>query len=257
VSWYHSELAVQDADLFGVKIGPFSMVDMCGTPFSPALHVVERLRSARLRSRKGWLWTGPKGQPNLPAGIKVIDYDPNYRGKLLRLKVTVEDDGVFTTPWSAVVIYGRPLGEWAENVCAENVNKYNTENDPAVPTASKPDFWIGMKMRARGRFSQLLRIAPPARITDDLQTICQNKRPASQRRASSRRQSLRTTVRCRWHSNRRRRRWRLTALLFDTLPWTGIPPAPDTTPSWISTPKLEFRSQAPRCVMICTLQFPS
>jgi hypothetical protein len=49
----------------------------------------------------------------------------------------------------------------------------------------------------------------------------------------------------------------LTAPLLDTLPWTGIPPAPDTTPSWISTPKLELGSQAPRCVMICTLQLPS
>jgi hypothetical protein len=49
----------------------------------------------------------------------------------------------------------------------------------------------------------------------------------------------------------------LTAPLLDTLPWTGIPPAPDTTPSWISTPKLELGSQAPRCVMICTVQLPS
>jgi hypothetical protein len=33
--------------------------------------------------------------------------------------------------------------------------------------------------------------------------------------------------------------------------------APDTTPSWISTPKLELGSQAPRCVLICTVQLPS
>jgi hypothetical protein len=26
----------------GIKIGPFSMVDMCGTPYSKALHAVER-----------------------------------------------------------------------------------------------------------------------------------------------------------------------------------------------------------------------
>ena len=45
----------------------------------------------------------------------------------------------------------------------------------------------------------------------------------------------------------------LTAPLLDTLPL----PAPDTTPSWISTPKLELGSQAPRRVVICTVQLPS
>jgi hypothetical protein len=44
-----------------------------------------------------------------------------------------------------------------------------------------------------------------------------------------------------------------TAPLLDTLPLAG----PDTTPSWISTPKLELESQAPRRVMICTVQLPS
>ena len=44
-----------------------------------------------------------------------------------------------------------------------------------------------------------------------------------------------------------------TAPLFDTLPLT----APDTTPSRISTPKLELGSQAPRRVLICTVQLPS
>jgi hypothetical protein len=37
----------------------------------------------------------------------------------------------------------------------------------------------------------------------------------------------------------------------------GMPPEPETTPSWISTPKLELGSQVPRCVMICTVQLPS
>jgi len=40
---------------------------------------------------------------------------------------------------------------------------------------------------------------------------------------------------------------------LDTLPLA----APDTTPSWISTPKLELGSQAPRRVLICTVQLPS
>jgi hypothetical protein len=45
----------------------------------------------------------------------------------------------------------------------------------------------------------------------------------------------------------------LTAPLLDTLPLA----APDTTPSWISTPKVELGSQAPRRVVICTTQLPS
>jgi hypothetical protein len=45
----------------------------------------------------------------------------------------------------------------------------------------------------------------------------------------------------------------VTAPLLDTLPVT----APETTPSWIWTPKLELGSQAPRCVLICTVQLPS
>jgi hypothetical protein len=40
---------------------------------------------------------------------------------------------------------------------------------------------------------------------------------------------------------------------LDTLPLA----APDTTPLWISTPKLELGSQAPRRVVICTVQLPS
>jgi hypothetical protein len=31
---------------------------------------------------------------------------PNYRGKYLQLEFTVEDAGVFTTPWTATMTYG-------------------------------------------------------------------------------------------------------------------------------------------------------
>jgi hypothetical protein len=144
-SWYgdsvgHYEGNALVVDTVGVKIGPFSMIDMYGTPFSSALHVVERYEVLDYEAAKADFERDQRVNQTYPPGINALDYDPKYRGKLLRLKVTVEDDGVFTTPWSAVVIYGRPLGEWAENVCAENVKKYNTENDPAIPTASKADF---------------------------------------------------------------------------------------------------------------------
>jgi len=37
-------LVVLALDTVGIKIGPYAMVDMYGTPHSPALHVVERYR---------------------------------------------------------------------------------------------------------------------------------------------------------------------------------------------------------------------
>jgi hypothetical protein len=53
----------------------------------------------------------------------------------------VEDQGVFTTPWSATVTYRRPLiTEWPEIDCAENPHEYYSGKDAAVPRADKPDF---------------------------------------------------------------------------------------------------------------------
>jgi hypothetical protein len=144
-SWYgdsvgHYEGNTLVIDTVGIKIGQFSMVDMYGTPYSPSLHVVERYQLLDFEAAKDALDRDAKINQRYPPGVNPIDFDPNYRGKHLQLQLAVEDAGVFTTPWSAYVTYGRPLGEWAENVCAENLRKYNTEKEPAVPTADKPDF---------------------------------------------------------------------------------------------------------------------
>ena len=60
-------------------------------------------------------------------------------GKALQLEFMVEDEGVFTTPWSATVTYRPASGEWPEFVCAENTlisaGKYE-----AVPHADRSDF---------------------------------------------------------------------------------------------------------------------
>jgi hypothetical protein len=53
-----------------------------------------------------------------------IARDPNYQGKGLDLEFTVEDEGVFTSPWSASMIYWPPLvpmGQWPEITCVENM----------------------------------------------------------------------------------------------------------------------------------------
>jgi hypothetical protein len=64
-----------------------------------------------------------------------------HRGKFLQLHLTIEDEGVFTTPWTATLTYvpGPPI--LAETVCAENVHQYYYDrSDADVPRAEKPDF---------------------------------------------------------------------------------------------------------------------
>jgi hypothetical protein len=40
-------------DTVGIKVGQFGMVDMYGTPHSPALHVIERYRIVDYEDAKG------------------------------------------------------------------------------------------------------------------------------------------------------------------------------------------------------------
>jgi hypothetical protein len=147
-SWYgdsvgHYEGDTLVIDTVGVKVGPFAMVDMYGTPHTQALHVVERYKLLDYEAAKEAEDRGERENRRLPSSDPGFAPNPNYRGKGLQLQFTVEDEGVFTMPWSAAVTYRRPLsplGEWPESVCAENPQKYNTEKDPEVPTANKPDF---------------------------------------------------------------------------------------------------------------------
>jgi hypothetical protein len=145
-SWYgdsvgHYEGETLVIDTVGIKVGPFAMVDWYGTPHTPALHVVERYRLLDYDAAKEGLERNAKENWPIPfADDSGLFFDPNYKGKHLQLQFTVEDRGVFMTPWSATVTYGRPKGVWLETVCAENPNKYGTEKDAQVPTADKPDF---------------------------------------------------------------------------------------------------------------------
>jgi hypothetical protein len=108
--------------------------------------VVERYRLLDYEAAKEGLERGAKENFRLPQDMipPVADSDPNYRGKHLQLKFTVEDEGVFTTPWSATITYGRPPMrdgrglDGAEYVCAENPTYSGSK--PPVPTADKPDF---------------------------------------------------------------------------------------------------------------------
>ena len=117
------------------------MVDIYGTPYTEALHVVERYRlvdyetamEAQERTRKENI-----SIPNNDSGLTV---DRNHKGKGLQLQFTVEDEGVFTMPWSATITYRRALAtEWREVVCAENTHEYYAGKNTEVPRSDKPDF---------------------------------------------------------------------------------------------------------------------
>ena len=142
-SWYGNSVGRYEGDTLvidtvGVKADrPFAMVDMYGAPYSPALHVVERYRLINSDDAKAALARSDK------ENIRVSDVapDPNYRGRQLQLTFTVEDEGVFTMPWSSLTTYARSLYEWQENVCAENVFEfYGGGNEATVPTTNAPDF---------------------------------------------------------------------------------------------------------------------
>jgi hypothetical protein len=141
VGHYEGETLV--IDTVGVKTDrPFAMVDVYGTPYTQALHVVERYRlldyeatvDALKRAEKE-IWHAPASNDS---GLII---DPNYKGKGLQLEFTVEDEGSFTTPWTATITYRRPLPTgWPEFVCAENRHEYYAGIETAVPYADKPDF---------------------------------------------------------------------------------------------------------------------
>jgi hypothetical protein len=126
-SWYGDSVGHYEADTLvidtvGIKIGPFSMVDPFGTPHSQALHVVERYRLIDYEVAMQGQEKGLKEWLHLDGGDSGVVLDRDFRGKGLQLEFTVEDEGVFTMPWSATVTYRRGLGSVIpENVCAENL----------------------------------------------------------------------------------------------------------------------------------------
>jgi hypothetical protein len=140
-SWYGDSVARYEGDTLvidtvGTKANrPFAMIDLYGTPYTEKLHVVERYRLLDYDDAKEGLDRDAKENQRPAVGI-----DRNYRGKHLQIRFTVEDEGVFTTPWSATITYGRGSTEWPETVCAENTQEYYNHKESDVPRADKPDF---------------------------------------------------------------------------------------------------------------------
>ena len=136
-SWYGDSVGFYEGDTLvidtvGIKSGPFAMIDWYGTPHTAALHVIERYRLLDEDAAKEG-WNGTPRRISAPSGR------PDYKGKYLQLQFTVDDEGVFTTPWTATMTYGRGPADWVEAVCAENTQWFPGQ-EAALPTADKPDF---------------------------------------------------------------------------------------------------------------------
>jgi hypothetical protein len=146
-SWYgdsvgHYEGDALVVDTVGVKVGPFAMVDFYGTPYTEALHVVERYRLLDYEAAREGLERDARENLRPARGADAGSApDYSYRGKHLQLRFTVDDDGVFTMPWSATITYRRGRETWREVVCAENTQELALAGrNGAVPHADKPDF---------------------------------------------------------------------------------------------------------------------
>jgi hypothetical protein len=140
-SWYGDAVGRYEGDTLvidtvGMKIGPFAMVDMYGTPQGPALHVMERYRLLDYADAKDAMDRNARENSRTPGA----NFDDAYRGKVLQLHFTVEDKDVFTMPWTATITYRPAVGGWQDLICSENIHEYYGGRDSAVPRADKPDF---------------------------------------------------------------------------------------------------------------------
>src|SRR5882724_3615768 len=134
VSHYEGDTLV--IDTVGIKTDrKFAMIDLFGTPYTDKLRVVERYRLLDLDGVKGDLARDAK--ENWRPGGPV---NPNYKDKYLKVQFTIEDEGAFTTPWTATMVYLRDYLEWPEVACAENQLGFYHDKDAGVPRADKPDF---------------------------------------------------------------------------------------------------------------------
>jgi hypothetical protein len=141
-SWYgdsvgHYEGDTLVIDTVGVKTDrPYAMIDLFGTPYTKSLHIVERYRlreyddvkdAIERNKNENWLFSG--------------DVFSKHRGKFLQLQLTIDDEGVFTTPWTATLTYVPGPDVLSEAVCAENLHQYYyDQSDTNAPRAEKPDF---------------------------------------------------------------------------------------------------------------------
>lgn len=147
-SWYGDSVGRFEGDTLvidtiGIKVGPYSMVDSYGTPQSKALHLIERYRLIEYDAAQAAAQNSERENRRLLADNPLgngVGIDSDYKGKALQVQFTVEDENIFTEPWSAISTYWRIAGDWVERVCAENIDEYYAGLSAGVPRAERPDF---------------------------------------------------------------------------------------------------------------------
>jgi hypothetical protein len=129
------------------------MLDLYGTPYTNALHVVERYRLIDYDAAKDGLERDAK--ENQIAEGRV---DRNYRGKHLQLQFTVEDEGVFTSPWTATVTYRPstivPVEEWPK-ACAPKTPRILLQQRVRRPRCGQAGFLAGDTIDASWKVSAI------------------------------------------------------------------------------------------------------
>jgi hypothetical protein len=105
-------------DTIGQKVGPLSMVDRFGAPFSGALHVIERYqlidgtmaRDLQLKHERAYFGAGRSSPGGSPYGRG--DIVPDATKPRLQVEITVDDPAAVTRPWTGLVTYrhGRASG---------------------------------------------------------------------------------------------------------------------------------------------------
>ncbi len=119
------------------------LIDSYGTPQSAGLHLVERYRLIDHDSAQAAAQNSERENRRLLADNVLgngVAIDPDDKGKALQVQFTVEDENIFTAPWSAISTYWHGSGDWVERVCAENTVDYYAGLSTGVPRADKPDF---------------------------------------------------------------------------------------------------------------------
>src|SRR5450755_1786906 len=89
-SWYgdsvgHFEGDTLVVDTVGIKVGPFSMIDRFGTPYSEALHLVERIRLIDREAANAAMQRNERENGRIEPGGGGGRVDPNDTGKGLQI----------------------------------------------------------------------------------------------------------------------------------------------------------------------------
>jgi hypothetical protein len=143
-SWYgdsigHYEGETLVVDTVGIRVTPIAAIDgRAGTPYSAALHVVERYRLIDGEVAKKAAERGEKENGLIPGNSAIGDgvgVDPNYKGKGLQVEITVEDDGVFNAPWAPSSLTVAPAADGSNGSAPRIPVNSALRESPRMPTS--------------------------------------------------------------------------------------------------------------------------